>query len=121
MAGPASRSEANAEQLSLLLESTMTSNLRRRTLATCLLIMFLGTLLGSLMGTPVLRLFEACVCRAYYLLHNPSKVGAGGDIPEELCKEPPIQIEVAYINSTIGIMTSVIGKYDRNYPKPAYN
>lgn len=84
------------------------ANTNRLALSVCFAIVFSGTLLGSLMATPVLRLFESCVCRAYYLQHDPTILEPAGDVREELCKKSDIQIEVAMINSSIGFITSLL-------------
>ena len=74
----------------------------------CFLIILVNAWLATLMATPVLRLFEASVCRDYYLEHSPSSVDAGGYVPEELCKLIPIQEEVLFLNTSIAVLTSMI-------------
>ncbi|KAF3928212.1 hypothetical protein AA313_de0206780 [Arthrobotrys entomopaga] len=80
---------------------------KNRTFVTCLIIIFLLSLLGAVMSTPVLKLFESSVCRFHY--SNETSISLpDGNIPEEFCKIPPVQIEVAFINTCIGVITSSI-------------
>lgn len=46
---------------------------------------------------PMVRIFEAIACRQYYGVVDPSKIGANGQVPEELCKIPDIQSELAAV------------------------
>ena len=82
---------------------------KRLALIACFLIILANAWLATLMGTPVLRLFEASACRDYYLEHDPSRIDAGGDVPEKLCKVTPVQEEVAFLNTSISVLTSTIG------------
>ena len=85
---------------------------RRAALATCFAIVFVSQVLGTLMASPVLRLFEMSACRDYFRVHDPSIIDGDGNVPESLCKVPPVQKEVAFINSLLfsiasGICTSL--------------
>jgi hypothetical protein len=87
----------------------------RLAFATCFLIVFTSQLLGSLMASPVLRLFEMSACRDYYLKNDPRKVGQDGSVDEGLCKVAPVQAELVFVNSTLYFITSAIGKEPPNF------
>ena len=88
----------------------LTTRRKRFAFAACFLIVFTSQLLGALMASPVLRLFEMSACRDYYLKNDPSKVGRDGNVQEDLCKVAPVQAELVFINSTLYFITSAIGK-----------
>lgn len=46
---------------------------------------------------PMVRIFEAIACRQYYQHADPSKIGAHGQVPEELCKVAEVQAELAAV------------------------
>lgn len=46
---------------------------------------------------PKTRVFEANICRRYYLENDPSKIGSDGFVPEGLCKIDPVQQQLAMI------------------------
>ncbi|KAJ9211946.1 hypothetical protein DTO166G4_6474 [Paecilomyces variotii] len=52
---------------------------------------------NAMVSGPTTRIYEAIACRDYYQAHDPSKIGNGGQIPEELCKNSEIQSEVAIV------------------------
>ncbi|PGH14310.1 hypothetical protein AJ79_03132 [Helicocarpus griseus UAMH5409] len=52
---------------------------------------------GSMLAAPMTRIFESIICLHYYEQHDQSKIGKGGFIPEQLCKNKEIQSEVAIV------------------------
>lgn len=54
-----------------------------------------GLLLNNI---PLNRVFELAICRSYYAEHDPSVIGPRGDVPEEMCKEKPIQQKLAFLS-----------------------
>ena len=48
-----------------------------------------------LLLTSETRVFELILCRLYYAHVDPGKIGAGGRVPEQLCKLEAVQAQVA--------------------------
>ncbi|KAJ5668671.1 hypothetical protein N7462_009741 [Penicillium macrosclerotiorum] len=46
---------------------------------------------------PMVRIMESIACGQYYSQADPSKIGANGQVPEELCKLAEIQSELAAV------------------------
>lgn len=46
---------------------------------------------------PMVRVMESIACRQYYSEADPTKIGANGQVPEELCKLAEIQAELAAV------------------------
>ncbi|CEJ62285.1 hypothetical protein PMG11_10787 [Penicillium brasilianum] len=46
---------------------------------------------------PMVRIMESIACRQYYTEADPTKIGANGQVPEELCKLAEIQAELAAV------------------------
>lgn len=46
---------------------------------------------------PMVRVMESIACRQYYSETDPTKIGANGQVPEELCKLAEIQAELAAV------------------------
>ncbi|KAI2790587.1 hypothetical protein POX_d06108 [Penicillium oxalicum] len=46
---------------------------------------------------PMVRIMEDIACRQYFLEADPSKIGANGHVPEEMCKLAEIQAELAAV------------------------
>ncbi|KAF3387393.1 putative lysophosphatidic acid:oleoyl-CoA acyltransferase [Penicillium rolfsii] len=46
---------------------------------------------------PMVRVMESIACRQYYSVADPTKIGANGQVPEELCKVAEIQAELAAV------------------------
>ena len=56
---------------------------------------FLIELYDQIRIVPEIALFEHSICRSYYSIHDPSVIGPGGSIAEQLCKFKPIQSQLA--------------------------
>lgn len=46
---------------------------------------------------PMVRIMEAIACRQYYGQTDPTKIGANGQVPEEMCKVAEVQAELAAV------------------------
>ncbi|KAJ5179939.1 hypothetical protein N7492_003149 [Penicillium capsulatum] len=46
---------------------------------------------------PMVRIMEAIACRQYYGQTDPTKIGANGQVPEEMCKGAEVQAELAAV------------------------
>jgi hypothetical protein len=62
-------------------------------------------------SAPWLRLVELSSCREYYAVHDPSTIGPGGYIEEELCKLDPIQKKMAWLFMLDQLLHFVCGGY----------
>lgn len=63
-----------------------------------LFLMVLTLEIGMIMTAgPLTRLYESVACRNYYLQHDSGKIGANGQVKEELCKVNDVQAEVAAV------------------------
>ncbi|KAF2279648.1 MFS general substrate transporter [Westerdykella ornata] len=66
----------------------------------CVLLFLLVSIVdvgAFLAEAPRTRVYEANLCLRYYEEHDPTKIGPGGTIPEELCKQDTIQQKMAMI------------------------
>ncbi|KAK2768347.1 hypothetical protein FQN54_000201 [Arachnomyces sp. PD_36] len=78
-------------------KSTAAEKVRFR-LTVVLFVMVLALETGMIMSMgPLTRLYESIACRNYYSLSDPGKIGAGGQVKEELCKVNDVQTEVAAV------------------------
>lgn len=59
--------------------------------------------------TPKIRLFELSICRRYYLAHDRSRIGPGGNVDESLCKVDEIQESLALVRGWLGLFEGVPG------------
>ena len=60
--------------------------------------MVLGVEIGfSFLEGPMVRILESIACRQYYIVADPTKIGADGQVPEDLCKISEIQAELAAV------------------------
>lgn len=72
----------------------------------------------SFLDGPMVRILESIACRQYYTNADPTKVGANGQVPEDLCKVGEVQAELAAVKgyhmffdgllSTIGMHLKMI-------------
>jgi hypothetical protein len=46
---------------------------------------------------PMTRIMEAITCRQYFLVADPTKIGADGQVPEAMCKIGEVQAELAAV------------------------
>ena len=77
-----------------------------------LLIMILALDSGTIMSMgPLTRLYESVACRDYYALHDPSQIGAHGQVKEELCKVNEVQAEVAAIVGYMEFFDGLLSEY----------
>lgn len=76
-----------------------------RSLWTLLLLLILTNMAMSLYNLPLNRVIELRLCREYYFQRDPSVIGPGGSIPEELCKLNQVQQQLAWLQ---GIMETTV-------------
>ncbi|KAF2431681.1 MFS general substrate transporter [Tothia fuscella] len=55
------------------------------------------------------RLLEDRICRAHYSRYDPGATGPGGSVPEEMCKIPPVQSELAKTHGVLGVLIILPG------------
>jgi hypothetical protein len=60
---------------------------------------------GVLISSTYVYLVEQALCRKYYMLHEPSRVGINGLVDEEICKMPEIEAQVASIYGIFNSLT----------------
>lgn len=46
---------------------------------------------------PMTRIMEAITCRQYFLVADPTQIGADGQVPEAMCKIGEVQAELAAV------------------------
>jgi MFS family permease len=51
----------------------------------------------SFLDGPMVRILESIACRQYYTNADPTKIGANGHVPEDLCKVGEVQAELAAV------------------------
>lgn len=68
-----------------------------RVASLCAVLKILQTLNTAISVVPRLRLYEATICRSYYRTFDPSVFDAGNNVPEELCKIPQVQADLAQL------------------------
>lgn len=76
-----------------------------RTLGSITVFFVLFTFADILKDVSNVRLFELGVCRE----HHPELVDSDGFVPEELCKSPAIQSDVAHLRGFYSALDSVMG------------
>lgn len=75
----------------------------------CATILTLLSLGSSSLGAPANRLLESALCARYYNRTDPGQFPPKTEIPEEDCKQPEIQASLAYLLSTLTILTKIAG------------
>ncbi|GCB18867.1 hypothetical protein AAWM_01752 [Aspergillus awamori] len=75
--------------------------------------MILAVEVGICMSNgPVTRIYESIACREYYAQHDPTQIGADGEVQEELCKVKAVQQDLAavkgYMEFFDGILSAVL-------------
>ena len=92
--------------------SIIRNKLRIR-LVLVLLAMILAVESGTAMlSAPTIRIYESITCQRYYEKYDKSKIGAGGQIPEELCKNQEIQGEVAIVKGFGELFNALFGMWN---------
>ncbi|KAK6533318.1 hypothetical protein TWF694_002269 [Orbilia ellipsospora] len=62
-----------------------------------IIILFVFDFADSMFQAPIVRIYEDIICRNYFDAHQPELNHSGRQIPEEQCKIPPVQKELALI------------------------
>ncbi|KAK2773040.1 hypothetical protein FQN52_004725 [Onygenales sp. PD_12] len=68
----------------------------------CLLLIFCIDVGSYMCLAPQTRIYESIACRNYYESHDPGWNQSVTEIPEEQCKIPPVQSEVAFVQAMQG-------------------
>ncbi len=78
----------------------------------CGLLCVIVDLEGGLRANWEVRLFEVAICREYYKLHDPSKIGSPplSYVHERDCKLDSIQTELAYLRAWKDISVMIPGE-----------
>ncbi|KAK8210858.1 hypothetical protein IWZ01DRAFT_295935 [Phyllosticta capitalensis] len=78
----------------------------------CGLLSLVADLGDGITAAPEVRLLEMAVCRDYYRIHEPRRIGPPplSYVPEKYCKVKDIQVELAYLRAVLKILTTVPGK-----------
>ena len=80
-----------------------------RRLIITLFVMVLIVEMGMAMtGGPITRISESIVCRHFYTHEDPSKIGADGEVDEELCKIGEVQCELAVVKGYMELFDGVL-------------
>jgi hypothetical protein len=62
-----------------------------------------------IMSLPLNRVIESRYCFDYFLDHDPSVIGPGGEIAEELCKIDLVQEQLAWLQGSIETLHILCG------------
>ncbi|KAI9376064.1 major facilitator superfamily domain-containing protein [Aspergillus egyptiacus] len=90
---------------------TINPEIRSRLMIT-LLAMILAVEVGFVMaGGPMTRIYESIACREYFAVADPSKIGADGQVVEELCKGKEVQSEVAAVKGYMEFFEGVFSVF----------
>ena len=80
------------------------------TLGIIMVLVFLFSFSGSLMGASTLRIYESIICHRYYKTNDPSHVGDGGVVDERHCKVDAVQEELAVLTGGESFFNTLPGK-----------
>lgn len=87
--------------------NTQREKLRMRLMITLFAIILFVETGNSMTSGPGTRLFESIACRNFYNESDPSKIGPDGEVPEEDCKGPGVQGEIAIIKGYLELFDGV--------------
>ncbi|EPS43686.1 hypothetical protein H072_2318 [Dactylellina haptotyla CBS 200.50] len=73
------------------------------------IIVFVFDLGNAFFQAPIVRIYEDIICRKYYDIHQPELHPAGKAIPEDQCKIPPVQQELALIRGMEPVFDAIPG------------
>jgi hypothetical protein len=82
----------------------------RAAIGALLSLLLLVNLAASLYQLPLNRVIERRLCRDYYSEHDPSRIGHGGSVPENLCKIDTVQKALAWIQGAMDTAWIVGGR-----------
>ncbi|KAK8241233.1 hypothetical protein IWZ00DRAFT_547738 [Phyllosticta capitalensis] len=84
----------------------------------CGLLSLVADLGDGITAAPEVRLLEMAVCRDYYRIHEPRRIGPPplSYVPEKYCKVKDIQVELAYLRAVLKILTTVPGYFHTIFP-----
>lgn len=73
-------------------------------------IMFCLSFHEGVLVAPYFSLMERAICKTYYSIQDPSMIGDGGWVPEQYCKKPAVQHELALIRGWKSFFDTLPGK-----------
>lgn len=82
----------------------------KATIGSLLALLLLVNLATSLYSLPLNRVIERRLCREHYQVNDPSGIGRGGSVPEELCKIDAVQQGLAWILGAMETISIVAGE-----------
>ncbi|KAK6078445.1 major facilitator superfamily transporter [Seiridium cupressi] len=74
---------------------------KRTAISALLTLVLLVNLATSLYQLPLNRVIERRLCREYYDENDPSSIGPGGSVPEDMCKVDDVQKGIAWIQGAM--------------------
>jgi len=81
---------------------------RRSTIAILLVVILAAVDSGLLeIVVPLIRVYEGIVCRSYFMIHDPSVIVPGTELPEEVCKIEQVQSQLAFIRGYEGLFMTI--------------
>ena len=80
------------------------------TLGIVMVLVFLFSFSGSLVGASTLRIYESIICHSYYKTNDPSRIGDGGVVDERHCKVDAVQEELAVLTGWENFFNTLPGK-----------
>lgn len=123
----ADSNENSAEEDNRLLEDTTTAHVESRTsekssvyqrnVVLCVIVFFFAELFELGLFAPTTALLERSICRAHYKSANPAVIGENGWVATRLCKEQPIQAELARIKGWKAVFDCIPGSRARAVSK----
>lgn len=106
-AAPSSPQERDRPPSSHTQNNAVREKLRIRLMITLFAIILFVETGNAMTSGPGTRIFEAIACRNFFNETDPSKLGPDGQVPEEDCKIPEVQGEIAIIKGYLELFDGV--------------
>lgn len=84
----------------------------QRNVVLCAVVFFFAELFELSLFAPTTALLERAICRAYYKTTSPDLIGSDGWVAEQLCRERPIQAELAVVKGWKAVFDCIPGQCD---------
>jgi len=94
-----SEGNVNEQDLPLLESSENSTTHELPTVWCCMLVMVLISMSYAFSEAPLYRLYESRICVGYWLEHDSTVIDSHGNVPEDKCKLPFIQTDLAMFQS----------------------
>jgi hypothetical protein len=108
--GDAISEESSSHDASLSRAAAVRSHLRRyATVYLCGLFILVVDVPGYMAEVNRVRMYELAVCRDWYSHANKTVIDPNGNIPEELCKIPAVQSELATFSGLQMMLDELVG------------